>query len=221
MPFNINAFKTNIRDFGYLDNNSFALLVQTPAALSSQFTGGASGAVINKIAQNMSFRTDQVRAPGINLMTSDIARYGVGPTRKTVINAQFQEIYFSILCDKYCEIWQYWYEWARLCFGFNGTPNGQAATLTSKYRNECTSTSIIQIFNHEGEIAQSINMFESFPTSVREVPLSYSDAGLMKINVSMVYSEYTIEKGSLKPHQKRQPTGLNTRLQVDRVNVNT
>lgn len=221
MPFNINAFKTNIRDFGYLDNNSFAFLVQTPPALAGQFTGGASGAVINKIAQNMSFRTDQVRAPGVNLMTSDIARYGIGPTRKVVTGAQFQEIYFSILCDKYCEIWQYWYEWCRLCFGFNGTPNGQAATLTSKYRRDCTSTSIIQIFDHEGELVQSINLFESFPTSVREVALSYNDNNLMKINIAMMYSEYTVEKGNLKPHQKAQSSGLNNRFQVDRVNVTT
>jgi len=217
MPFNINAFKTNIRDFGYLDNNSFAFLVQTPQALASQFNAGGAS---NKIAQNMSFRTDQVRAPGINLMTSDIARYGIGPTRKVVTNAQFQEIYFSILCDKYCEIWQYWYEWTRLCFGFNGTPNGQASTLTLKYRNDCTSTAIILIFHHEGNLVQSIILFQAFPTSVREVALAYGDANLMKINVSMSYSEYTIEKGKLKPHQKAQSAGMNNRFQVDRVNVN-
>lgn len=213
MPFNINSFKTNIKDYGYLDNNSFEVLVQTPRALSAGLSG-------TQIAQNMSFRIDQVRAPGINLMTADINRYGIGPTQKHVINAQFQEIYFSVLCDEFAEIWDYWYEWTRLCFQYNGTQNGAGPSYTAEYKDNFSSTVVIQIFDHFGNLVRSLNLFEAFPTSLREVPLAYGDPGLLKINVAMMYTEYTVEKAIRGPNQQAQPGGVNQRLEVDRIFIN-
>jgi len=211
MPFNINAFKTNIRDYGYLDNNSFAVLVQPPAAL-----GGGNG---TGIAQNMSFRIDQVRAPGISLMTTDVHRYGIGPTQKQVVNAQFQEIYFSVLCDHYAELWQFWYEWTRYCFQYNGTANGQGPSYTAEYKDRFSSTVVIQIYDHYGNIVQNINLFESFPTSLREIPLSYGDGGLIKLNIALSYTEYTIEKTLRRASQQQLGGEIGQRLGVDRVNI--
>lgn len=213
MPFNINAFRTNIRDFGYLDNNSFAVSVQPPPRL----TGSSSG---NQIAQNMSFRIDQVRAPGISLMTTDINRYGIGPTQKQVINAQFQEIYFSVLCDHMAELWQFWYEWTRLCFQYNGTANGQGPSYTAEYKENYSSTVVIQIFDHYGNAIQNINLFQAFPTSLREIPLAYGDGTLLKLNVSMIYTEYTVEKVARRASQQQPGGGVNQRLSVDRININ-
>jgi hypothetical protein len=216
MPFNINSFKTNIRDYGYLDNNSFAVLVQTPQKLASQFGGGLS---TTKIAENMSFRIDQVRAPGISLMTTDVNRYGIGPTQKQVFNAQFQEIFFSVLCDHYCEIWKYWYEWTRLCFEYNGVANGQGPTYTANYKEDYSSSVIIQMYDHFGALVQSINLFEAFPTSLREVPMAYGDSNLMKLNLSMIYTEYTLEHVPRSPNQQAQTGGVNNKLQVDRIQI--
>ena len=65
MPFNVNNFKTSLRDFGYVDNNSFIVYVQPPKVLGGDNPG---------ISKNLSFRIDQVRAPGISLITNDINR---------------------------------------------------------------------------------------------------------------------------------------------------
>jgi hypothetical protein len=212
MPFNINTFKTNIRDYGYLDNNSFAVLVQPPPALSA-------GLSTSRIAQNMSFRIDQVRAPGINLMTNDINRYGIGPTQKQVTSAQFQDIYFSVLCDHYAELWQFWYEWTRFCFQYNGTANGQGPSFTAEYKQNYSSTVIIEIYDHYGNVVQSINLFEAYPTSLREIPLAYGDGNLMKLNVAMTYTEYTIEKNLRRASQQRTGGEAPNRIGVDRVNI--
>lgn len=210
MPFNINQFQTNIRDFGYLDNNSFSVLVQTPkilqnASLSNQGTPTA----IYKIAKNMEFRIDQIRAPGISIITTDINRFGIGPTQKMPINAQFQEINISILGDHYCEFWQYWYQWTRAIFQYNGsTANNSAPNYTADYKENYATTICIFIYDHFGNIIQKINLFDAFPTAIREFPLSWGDSNLLKINVSIAYTEYTIENSSVQPTNSQQRSNI-------------
>jgi hypothetical protein len=217
MAFNINRFATNIRDFGYLDNNSFVVMVQTPPVLANAYLSNQGNPTATaSIAQNMSFRIDQVRAPGISLSTADINRYGIGPTQKQPIAAQFQEINISILGDHYCEFWQYWYQWTRAVFQYNGV-NGQAPNYTAEYKDQFSSTIVIMICDQFGNIIQKINLFEAFPTALREVPLSWADTtNLMKINVSIAFTEYSIEGSSMQTIRP-QPTNMFTGTQRETV----
>jgi hypothetical protein len=199
MTFNLNKFLTNIRDFGYIDNNAFSVMVQTPPIMAGGFLNNqGTDTSIYKIAENMSFRIDQVRAPGVSLFTADVQRYGIGPTQKQTINSQFQEVNISMLGDHYCEFWQFWYNWTRAIFQFNGTSAGQAPNYTAEYKDQYSSTIVIFIHDHYGNNIQKINLFEAFPTAIREFPLSWGDPNLLKINVSIAYTEYTIENTGLE-----------------------
>lgn len=216
MPFNINNFKTNIRDFGYLDVNSFAVLVQTPNILfNSDINSQGVSKGVRNIAEKMSFRIDQIRAPGISILSSPINRYGVGPTQYQPTSAQYQDLNFSILCDHEGEIWQFWHTWARAVFEFNGVSQGLSPSYTANYKSDYSSTIQIQIMDHFGKMIQRINTFNTFPTAVREVPLSWSDPGLLKINVAMSYTEYTIEDVTVTQNTQRQPANLTNRAQTD------
>jgi hypothetical protein len=220
MAFNINSFRTNLRDFGYLDNNSFSVMVQTPPGLFNKFLGNqGTPTAMYKIARNMEFRIDQVRVPGISLLTADVNRYGIGPIQKQPISAQYSEINFSILCDHYCEIWQYWYNWARLIFEFNGTSGGSSPSYTAEYKQNYATTIVVFIYDHYGNIIQKVNFFETFPTAVREVPLGWADPNLIKMNISMMYTEYTIEGSSLEPKTENQNPNLRTGAQTTTISA--
>lgn len=211
MAFNINEFRANVRDFGYIDNNSFEVFVQTPPALASAVLGNqGTPTQTNKIAQNMSFRIDQVRAPGISLVTTDVFRYGLGTTQKQPYTAQFNEVNISMLGDHYCEFWQFWYQWTRAIFQFNGTSgnSGQAPNYTAEYKDQYATTIMIWIYDHFGNIIQKINLFEAFPTAIREFPLSWGDPNLLRINVGINYTEYTIENSTLQPRTAPQSRNL-------------
>jgi len=212
MPFNINAYQTNLRDFGYLDNNSFSVLIQTPRVLSNAvLSNQGTPTAVYKIAKNMEFRIDQVRAPGISIMTADINRFGIGPTQKMPINAQFQEVNISMLGDHYCEFWQYWYQWTRAIFQYNGsTTNNSTPNYTADYKENYASTMSIFIYDHYGNIVQKINLFDAFPTAIREFPLSWGDTNLLKINVSIAYTEYSIENSTMQPTNSQQRNNLTT-----------
>lgn len=204
MAFNINRFLTNIKDYGYIDNNSFEVFVQTPAILTENggvLNNQGTPASLRKIAENMSFRIDQVRAPGISIINLDVNHYGVGPTQKKPVNAQFQETSISIIGDHYCEFWQYWYQWTRAIYQYNGTSAGQAPTYTADYKDRYSSTISIFIYDHYGNIIQKVNLFEAFPTAIRDFPLSWGDSNLMRINVQLAYTEYTIENSTIGKNQ--------------------
>ncbi len=199
--FNINQFKQNVSDYGYLYTNAFEVLIATPQVIFNAILGQSNSSVpTQKIAENLKLRIDQVRAPGISLMTTDVNRYGIGATQKMPINAQFQEISFSIILDEYGEIWQYWYQWLRAINDFGGTEN-QLPNYQVEYKDKYSTVMQIVMYDHYGNAIQKINLFEAFPTNIREVPLAWGDNQLVKLNIGIAYTNYTIEGSSIE----RQP----------------
>lgn len=208
MAYNINEFKQNISDYGYLAGSHFSMFIQSPPSLFNALVNtGKQSVGSQQIAKNLALRIDQVRAPGIFLMTSDINRYGIGPTQKMPFNSQNQEISFSMYVDEYGEIWQYWNSWIRSIFEFSGqSKNGnQLPSYKVDYKENYSAVIQIVMFDHYGNDVQKINLFEAFPTSIREVPLNWADNQLVKLNISMAFTEYQIE-GSHVQKQPSQPS---------------
>lgn len=199
MPFNIDAFKQNLSDFGYLDNNSFDVIISTPQILfNSTMNVQGTPTSIQKIAKNLKLRIDQVRAPGISLITSDINKFGLGNTQKMPYNSQIQEISFSMLVDHYGEIWQYWYNWIRGIHEFSGSDGDAGAFYNSlpsyetEYKRNYSTVVQIIVYDHFGNAIQKMNLYEAYPTAIREVPMAWGDPNLMKLNISLAYTEFTI-----------------------------
>lgn len=204
--FNIEKFRSSIAKHGYLDNNSFEVYVQPPRILqNSSIVNQGTPVNVGEITKNLSFRIDQVRAPGISIMSADINRYVIGPTQKMPYNAQFQEVNISVLGDHFCEFWQFWYHWTRSVFQFNADTNGGTPNYTANYKEDYSSIIMILIYDHYGNLIQKINLFDAFPTAIREIPLSWGDSNLMKINVSIAYTEYVIEGSSQESNIKTEP----------------
>jgi len=66
---------------------------------------------------------------------------------------------------------------------------------------------------------QKINLFEAFPTGIREIPLSWGDSNLMKINVSLAYTEYTVEGSSVERNTSPQSGGLVKSKESENINL--
>ena len=142
MAFNIVELKANIKSQRYIKNNAFEVFITPPPILrNTSINNLGTPTPTSEIVDNLRFRIEQVRVPGIALISSDINRYGVGPTQKAPVTAQFQETTFSILCDGYGDIWQFWYNWIKAIFDFTGVdsgPSGNASRFAS-YLNEYKS----------------------------------------------------------------------------------
>ena len=202
MSFNINNFKENISNYGYIKNSKFEVFVQAPAILqNSTLNVNGRQTAVSDLNSLLRYRIDQVRAPGASLLSTDTNRYSIGPTQKMPYNAQFFDTTFSVLLDQNTDLWDFWYNWVNSIFNFNGQePNGnnlitggRIPTYTLKYKDQYSSTMMIVIYNDFGETVKTINLYDAFPSSVREIPLAWNDQqGLMRLAISITYSQFSI-----------------------------
>lgn len=201
MPLNIDTFSSKISGSGYLTTNKFSVIMSPPPILfNASINNTGTTTQINNIANDISFRIENIRTPGISLINGDVNRYGVGPTQKQPISAQFSETSISILSDGYGHIWQFWHNWLRGIFEFTGTTrsnvgiSNKVPTYTSEYKNNYSTTIQIIIYDLFGNVIQKINLFEAFPISMNEIGLNWSDRGdLLRLNINLTYTEYTLE----------------------------
>jgi hypothetical protein len=207
MPFNINEFKSNIEDFGYLKTNQFEVLVTPPPILFGRNLNILGTPFeVGRVLYNSRFRIEQVKAPGISLMSSDISRYGIGPTQKQPFNAQYQDTSFSILVDGYGEAWQFWYNWIRTIFEFNGKESAlfgldganRFPSYTAEYKENYATTMQIVIYDNFGNAIQRINLYDAFPSSLREVQFTWGQGDLLRIAVTITYSGFTMVGSTLE-----------------------
>ena len=83
MSFNIDRFKANIEDYGYAKQNKFEVFVQSPKFLQGKTLQVNNTEIgMTNINDFLRFRIDQVRVPGVTLLSSDVNRYAVGPLQK-------------------------------------------------------------------------------------------------------------------------------------------
>lgn len=202
MAFNINRLKENAAGYGYLKRNKFEVFVQSPRLFqNSTLNVDGRETSVNNLNRLHRFRIEQVNAPGVSLISSDINRYGIGPTQKMPYNAQFSDTTFSILVDRNTDLWDFWYNWTNAVFNFNGQePSGnnlitgkRIPTYTSRYKDDYSTIMMIVIYNDLGETVKTINLYDAFPSSIREIPLSWNDnQNLLRLSISITYSSYTI-----------------------------
>jgi hypothetical protein len=208
MPFNINSFKTNVSDFGVLPTNKFELYVSPPNLLiNNEINNLGKGAAVRDTINMLKFRSESLNAPGIALRTANINRYGIGPEQKYPVNAQqFADMQISIISDRYGDIWQFWYNWIRAVWQFNGVEDGTAtgkssrfATYTAEFKDEYSTTMQLLIYDTFGKVQQTINLYEAYPTTLREIGFDWSDDdNLLRINVSISYKDYTLVGSTIK-----------------------
>jgi len=185
----------------------FEVYVTTPAILQNKALNNMGTPTnTDEIMGDLRYRIEQVRVPGVQLMMADIPKFGVGPTQKMPFSATFQETTFSVLVDQSADNWQLWHNWVRAVFEFGGSEAGSSIngnklpTYTVEYKDVYSTTVQIVIYDQFGNTVQRINLYEAYPTSIREIPLNWGDQqGLMRLAVSMAYTEYTLVGSSLEP----------------------
>ena len=159
---------------------------------------GNTVSVLNVMSQ-LKYRIDQIRVPGISLISVDNQRYGVGPTQKMPYSSQFNEISISMTSDGFGDIWQFWYNWVRGIHQFTGTTSSLIGVGTSlpsyevEYKDNYSTTIEIVICDLYGVPTIKIDLFEAFPTAIREIPLSWGDSGnLLHLNIGISFTDFTI-----------------------------
>ena len=208
MPFNISTFKSSIDTYGYLSTNKFSLYVTPPNAIfgGKSIISTTTTETSLDISKQLVFRVDSVVVPSITLALADTFRYGVGVPQKQPFNAGFNIINLTFISDGYGSLWDFWYQWLQAIFNFSGNDSGGNAgpanasgNFSLKYKDDYSTDITIAIFDIFGNQIKTITYTQAFPFTVNDIPLNWNESHqLLKINVGIAFTNFTIVNSSLK-----------------------
>jgi hypothetical protein len=208
MPFNISTFREEIHNNGYLKKNQFNMTVHLPRLLQNAVIENVEGGNDTRnISKMMEFRIANVRTPQITVSTVNVQRYGVGPVHKYPFSTQFNEIIFTVTCDKLGDVWRFWHNWVREVFDATGGADQRSGNINelpnydAGFREDYSSTFELRLFTPEGENAVGFNLFDAYPVVITEVPISWADPGIVELTLSAHYREYVIVGTNLRRQQ--------------------
>lgn len=202
MTFNINEFSSQIQANGYIKPHDYNLIIYMPPILSGKtiFSSSSSSISAGSAIPLLSMRINECRSPLITLIASDVSRYGVGPIQKQPHNAQFQDMWISIICDKYGTIWNFWHTWLNSIFAFSPPYNATGGTIingyasyTTEYKSNYSTNMLLTIYDQIANIILEFNMSMAFPIQMREVALSWNTQNeIVMLNIDLSYKDYSI-----------------------------
>lgn len=207
--FNINGFKSNISESGVLHSNKFVVAFVSPKVMQNNTVDNQPVIHTERLIQA---RAEAVKIPGIALIMTDVARYGVGPQQKMPHNATFTPNSISFISDKNGELYKYFYTWLNKIFDFSGEGN-IGASYTNSYKDDYTTDLHVYVYDQSGNQVKDIVMRRAFPESLNDVPLGWSNNGnLVKLTVTFSFRDWAmVGVSNVKNGDKTnptQPTGL-------------
>lgn len=219
MAFNIDRFKENLNSFGYIKNNKFEVYVHVPKFLQNK-TMKVNGrdTSLARIGSVLKYRVNRVTTPGVSLATVDVFRYGIGTTQKMPYGSQFFDVSLALMLDKNTDFWDFWYNWMNGIYNFNGQePNGnnifsggKIPNFAAEYKDEYSTTVSIIIYDDQGKAVKTITLYEAYPSSLKDMTLSWSETNLLALSLTMTYTNYTIVGSNVNPNYNPQFPPINS-----------
>lgn len=188
MPFNIDIFKSRLaKGGGLLKNNKFLVRIPPPSILANRSIGGVSSFSTNQILE---FHAERTSIPGIALQASEVRRQGIGNLEKTPFSAAFTDCDVSFTIDQKSTIWNFFRTWMDAIYNYN-TQSGNGLYELG-YKNEYATTVTIFVYNEispQTPVIQ-IELIDSFPVSISDIPLQWSGAEHVTLNVRFNFSSW-------------------------------
>lgn len=160
-------------------------------------------------------RAERVNQPGVQIMTSNVRRYGVGPTEKKPFTAGFNDINVSFIGDSQGVIHQFFYAWMNGVVRFDDMPSGDSnldkfnkMPFEVEYRVDYRTTIDIIMYDEVQKKIGTVTLYNAYPIAVGEIQRDWAGINdLVRVNVGFTYSHwaYTSEILGLKTPTREVP----------------
>jgi len=197
MPaFNISEFKSNISEYGILQNNKFSVFIPiSPNVLVSTFTNTLDPLFTIDSMRALQFRAEAASVPGFSLQTQDVRVQGTGVNQKMPFNALFPDVNVTFLADSRGDIYKYFYSWFSNIIDFTGSSFSffPSPSYSIGYKSDYITDISILVYDNFGNLTKQIILYEAYPDSITEIPLDWSDRDRpMKFTVKFAYTRWGI-----------------------------
>jgi hypothetical protein len=195
--FNIDTFINDLNKRGTLQTNKYEVKITRPRI----FAGSEA------IFEQLKYRAESVRIPGITLESTDSRRYGHDIRQKTPTGASFNDVGITFVEQDMNRVSKLFYFWMNKIYGIRGrdvnvgvttanaptTIAGSRPSTNVDYKDYYTTRIEIDVYNNSGKLTMAVILEDAFPIAMGDVSLGWSDRNsLYKLNVSFAYSFVTI-----------------------------
>lgn len=160
----------------------------------------------------LSFRNDSFSTPGLSLATSDVRRYGVGPTEKKPYGVVYQDVTYNYILDATNTQHKFFYKWmdsiVKHSYKNIETPDTSSLYTGTKYpyevnyKSEYATRILIHSFdekfdNAENRInreAQQVTLEEAYPVFIGDIQYNWAGVDqLIRLPVTFTYYRWHIK----------------------------
>lgn len=182
----INGFRSTINSLGGLQrSNHFYVTIPNPKILS-----GDIGPIL------LPFLTESANLPGVSLATSEIRRYGTGPTEKKPYAPIFTDMQMSFYGDGSGTVHKFFYKWMTGMIKFDNGINGKAGYNGLKpyeveYKTDYAVDIIITTIDEKERKIMEYKLYEAYPIAIGDIGMSWSETdGFQKIPVTFTFNRW-------------------------------
>lgn len=177
MAFSVANFKSQTqatRDFAR--PNTYSVIVSPPGQ------GAGAGRILEMI-------TESLTLPGMSFTSVDNYKpYGDGIVYNIPYNYNPQEISCTHLVDGALLVNNIFYEWSNMI-----TDTIEEDKFTAKYHDDYVTTLQVNVYDQQGTIRQTWEMYEAYPISIDQTQLSWATTDdILRLNVTYRYSHFKI-----------------------------
>lgn len=168
-------------------------------------------------ARTLAFLTESTNLPGVSLNTSDIRRYGYGPTERKPYAPTFVDLSMSFYVDAAGLVQSFFYKWMNGIVRFESTMNGSQAIVNNtamrpfevNYKEEYESDIIITTVDEANNDIINVRLTKAFPVFFGDISLGWSDSdSISRLPITFSYYNWKIEKINLLQIQENRQPGL-------------
>ena len=172
---NMNNFIANIKKGGLSRGNRYELLITAPSISALGNFANNSG------AEQLRYRVSTVSLPGKSIATSETKIYG--PVRLAPYQITYDQLSFSVYLSEDFRERQYFEDWMHYVVDYD--------THRIRYYKDYSSSDMqLLVMDETNKVTNTYVFEESYPLSVGEVSMSYSNEEPATCDISMTYRKY-------------------------------
>jgi len=218
--FDVAAFRANVANSSFVQTNKYAVYITPNSKLRGSFIQSPTASqTFAQVANELQYRCVAASLPGMILRTQDNNRMGLGIMEKMPFGAAYTDVDLSFICDRYGDVYNFWYAWLNFIFASVGrdsprgvvdkTTQGNGANgfreyYTTQYKDNYAAMMDILVYSDSGYISTAYKLFQAYPVSINDSPLSWSDQNnLLKLTVKITFREWAMDEGDVVIQQSK------------------
>lgn len=180
----ISGFRSTINNLNGLQRpNHFYVTIPNPAVLR-----GDIGPI------TLPFLTEAATIPGVMLATSDVRRYGYGPTEKKPYAPTFIDQQMTFYGDGSGLVHKFFYSWMNSIVKYDEFPRGRpgrngARPFEVEYKRQYAVDITITAIDEVDRKIMEIKLFDAFPIAMGDIPLSWAQTDSF-VSIPITFSYY-------------------------------